>query len=181
MKKFIMAAMVLVCAAAFVPEASAQGLGLGPQVGFHKAKDADEGKLMGGLALRMKLTPALGVEGSINYRQEKFNDETLTVRSWPVMVTGLFYPVPVAYGAIGAGWYNTKFDYTSSDGASNLEETQQEFGWHFGGGVELPLGASTKLAGDVRYVFLNYNFDKVPGAEVECDFYVITMGLLFGL
>jgi hypothetical protein len=74
-----------------------------------------------------------------------------------------------------------KFDFEPAPGTPKVEETQQEFGWHFGGGVELPLGGSTKLAGDVRYVFLNYNFDKIPGVQVDRDFYVITAGLLFGL
>ncbi len=181
MKKMIIAGLALVWAAVLAPPARAQGVGFGPQIGYQKAKDADAGKLMGGLALRLKLTPALGVEGSINYRQEKFQDEALTVRSWPVMVTGLFYPLPLAYGAIGAGWYNTKFEFAPAAGGAVLEETTQEFGWHFGGGVELPLGSATKLTGDVRYVFLNYNFDQVPGVQIDRDSYVVTVGLMFGL
>ncbi|MGH7492684.1 MAG: hypothetical protein ACREOO_09850 [bacterium] len=73
MRKLIFAVLMLAGLTSLAPRASAQGLRLGPQVGFHRAKDADAAKLMGGMALRMKLTPALGVEGSINYRQEKFN------------------------------------------------------------------------------------------------------------
>src|SRR5574341_1410949 len=176
MVKIVLAALLI---AFIAPQAGAQGIGFGPQVGFQKARDADEGQFMGGAALRIKLTPALGVEGSINYRQEKFQNGALTVRSWPVMATGLIYPLPIVYGAIGGGWYNTTFDFEQPDGAANIEETQQEFGWHFGGGVELPLGSSTKLAGDIRYVFLNYDFEQVPGAEIDSDFYVVTVGLLF--
>jgi len=179
--KMILTAMALAGLALHTPQARGQGFGLGPQVGYQKAKDADSGKLMGGVAARMKLSPALGVEGSINYRQEKFEDQSLTVRTWPVMVTGLFYPLPMVYGAIGAGWYNTKFEYKPANGAMGAAESKQEFGWHFGGGVELPLGANTKLTGDVRYVFLNYNFDQVPGAQVDRDSYVVTVGLMFGL
>ena len=181
MKKMIIVVAALVGLALITPQARAQSVSLGPQLGFQKAKDADEGKLMGGLALRLKLSQSLAVEGSVNYRQENFSDQGLTVRSWPVMVTGLIYPVPVAYGTIGAGWYNTKFEFTPAGGGAGIEETTQEFGWHFGGGVELPLGGRTKLTGDVRYVFLNYNFDQVPGAQVDRDSYVATVGLLFGL
>ena len=180
MKKMIPAILTLTLAAFCAPQARAQGIGLGPQLGFQKAKDADEGKLMGGLAMRLKLSHSLGIEASVNYRQEKFEDENLTVRTWPVMVTGMFYPLPVAYGVIGAGWYNTKSEYQPA-GADGFTETSQDFGWHFGGGVELPLGSSTKLTGDVRYVFLNYNFDQVPGAQVDRDSYVISLGVLFGL
>jgi opacity protein-like surface antigen len=181
MKKMITAAAVILSIALVVPQTNAQSLKIGPQVGYQKAKDADDGKLMGGAALRLKLTSALGVEGAINYRQEKFNNGTLTVRSWPVMVTGLVYPLPIVYGAVGTGWYNTKFDFEPAGGAAGIEERKQDVGWHFGGGVELPLGNGMKLGGDIRYVFLNYDFDKVPGVQVDRDFYVATVGFMFGL
>ncbi|OGC02911.1 hypothetical protein A2V82_11625 [candidate division KSB1 bacterium RBG_16_48_16] len=161
-----------------MPLVGAQGIGLGPQVGFHKAADADNGNFMTGAALRLKLTPTLGVEGSINYRQEAFANGTLTVRSWPIMVTAMMYPLPIAYGAVGAGWYNTTFDF-NNDLIEN--ETNQEFGLHFGGGLEMPVGSNVKFTGDIRYVFLNYDFDGVPFNDVDSNFYVITAGLLFGL
>jgi len=158
-----------------------QSVSLGPQVGYYKAQDTD-GNFMGGVAWRFKFTPMLGLEASINYRQEKYMDDALTVRSWPVMVTGLIYPLPIVYGAIGAGWYNTTFDYDQDKFALLKDETTQEFGWHFGGGVELPVGSNFKLTGDIRYVFLDYDFEEIPGSsELESNFYVITAGLLFGL
>lgn len=162
------------------PQVLAQGIGLGPQIGYQKAADADDGKLMFGAALRLMLTSALGVEGSINYRQEKFADDALTVRSWPVMVTGLLYPLPIIYGAVGAGWYNTTFDFDQNLVIAE-DETTQEFGWHFGAGLELPIGAKSRLTGDIRYVFLDYDFDEIPFRDVDSNFYVITVGFLFGL
>lgn len=164
-----------------VGQVNAQSVSLGPQVGYYKAQDS-EGNFMGGVAWRFKLMPVLGLEASINYRQEKYADNTLTVRSWPVMVTGLIYPLPIVYGAIGAGWYNTTFDYDQDKLPSLKDETTQEFGWHFGGGVELPVGSKFKLTADIRYVFLNYDFKEIPGSgDLKSNFYVITAGLLFGL
>jgi len=164
--------------------AEAQSLRLGPQVGYQKAKDADAGKFIFGAALRLKLTSAFGVEGAINYRQEKYSAGALTVRSWPVMASVLIYPLPFFHGTMGAGWYNTTLDYDQSRlglGAAD-DETTQEFGWHFGGGAELPLGGNSKLAADIRYVFLNYDFKAVPGSrELKNDFYVATVGLMWGL
>jgi opacity protein-like surface antigen len=95
------------------------------------------------------------------------------------MVTGLLYPIPFAYGAIGAGWYNLTFDFKDP----NLTDvTKQKFGWHFGVGAEIPAGPTFKLTGDIRYVFLNYNFQEMPGsANLKSDFYVITVGFLFGI
>jgi hypothetical protein len=159
------------------------GLGFGPILGWYRASDADGGQLTGGLAMRLKLGPALGVEGSITYRQEKYNQGAVTARSWPLMVTGLIYPLPVIYGAIGAGWYNTTFDYDQNILPLNAgnSETVQKFGWHFGGGLELPLGSASFVA-DIRYVFLNYDFKQLPGTgSTNNDFYVISAGILFGL
>lgn len=181
MKRCILIAVLMLFPAV---ELEAQGLFLGPQGGYERTRDADEGKLMGGVALRLKLPFALGAEASINYRQDKFGDGAVTVRSWPVMVTGMFYPLPIVYGAIGAGWFNTTFDYDESKFPANTvhDETKQQFGYHFGAGLELPLGPTVKVTGDIRYVFLNYKFDTIPGrGDLKSDFYVVTVGFLFKL
>lgn len=168
--------------ALMIAPVNSQSVSLGPQVGYYKAQDADEGNLMYGAAWRFKFTRMFGLEGSINYRQESYAKDALTVRNWPVMVTGLIYPLPFVYGAIGAGWYNVTYDYDQSKLSFIEDETTQEFGWHFGGGVELPVGSNFKLTGDIRYVFLNYDFKDIPGIGVlNSNFYVITVGFLFDL
>jgi opacity protein-like surface antigen len=163
-------------------QVNAQSFSLGPQVGYYKAKDADDGSFMGGVAWRLKLMPVLGVEASINYRQESYAHNALTVRSWPVMVTGLIYPLPIVYGAIGAGWYSVTYDYNKDKLPLLKDETTQKVGWHFGAGVELPVGPKVRLTGDIRYVFLNYDFKEIPGSSAaKSDFTVITAGLQFVL
>jgi opacity protein-like surface antigen len=181
LKKILMATGLVVLIG---PQVNAQSLGFGPALGYQKARDADAGKFMGGVALRLKLTSALGAEASINYRHEKYSDGALTVRSWPVMVTGFLYPLPIVYAAIGAGWHNRTLDYDQSKFPLQIidDETTQEFGWHFGAGMELPAGSKSRLTADIRYVFLDYDFEQVPGSEgLDSDFYVITAGFLFGL
>jgi opacity protein-like surface antigen len=174
--------LLTVLAALITAQANAQSVSLGPQVGYYKARDADKGSLMGGVAWRLKVMPILGVEASINYRQEKYGNDALTVRSWPVMVTGLIYPLPIVYGAIGAGWYSVTYDYNQSKLPLIKDETTQKVGWHFGGGVELPIGSSFKLTGDIRYVFLNYKFKQFPGSnDMKSNFTVITAGFLYNL
>lgn len=160
-----------------------QGIKLGPQLGYQKAIDADQGKLMGGAALRAKLLPALGIEASINYRSETYADGLLKVQSWPVMVTGLYYPLPILYAAVGTGWYNTTFNYDQSKLPGIKDNTEQKVGWHFGAGVELPAGSGTTLTADIRYVFLDYHFKDLPGHGRlnNSNFYIINVGLLFGL
>ncbi len=165
-----------------VAPVNAKSVSLGPQVGYYKVQDADQGDFMGGVAWRFRLTPMLGLEASINYRQEKYADDVLTVRSWPIMVTGLIYPFPRVYGAIGAGWYSTTFDYDQNKFSLLEDETTLEFGWHFGGGVELPVGSNFKLTTDLRYVFLNYDFNTIMNnSDLNSNFYIITAGFLLGL
>ena len=69
-----------------VMQAAAQNLGFGPQVGIYKAQDADNARVMGGAALRLRLSDALGLEGSINYREEAYSNGSVNVKTWPVMV-----------------------------------------------------------------------------------------------
>jgi opacity protein-like surface antigen len=159
------------------------GVGFGPVLGWTKARGSDDGALTGGLALRLKLSPALGVEGSIMYRQDKFGNGAQTLTTWPVQATGLIYLLPTLYGAIGAGWYHTTVDYSGAafPAGSATSDTHTKFGWHFGGGLELPLGKASFIA-DIRYVFLDYNFKQVPGSEgTHSNFFTIGAGILFGL
>jgi len=159
-----------------------QSSNLGLQAGYYKAQDADEGSFTGGAAWRFKFNPMLGVEASITYRQEKYLNELLTLRSWPVMVTGLIYPLPIIYAAMGIGWYNTTFDYDQERLPYLNDDTVQKIGWHFGGGIELPVESNFIVTGDLRYVFLDYNFKEFPGSDkLKSNFYVISIGLLYSL
>lgn len=158
---------------------------LGPHIGIQKSQDATDANYLVGATLRVKLMPILGVEGDIGYRQEKYGSDALTVRSWPLTVTGLLYPFPIIYGGLGAGWYNTTFDYSNSYNQAGIDDkTTQKFGWHLGAGIELPVSPKINLFGDVRYVFIDYNLKDVPDAVfdgVNADFYSINFGLLFHL
>ncbi len=163
-------------------EVHSQSAAIGPQLGYYKSQDADQGNVMIGAALRLKLSDSFGVEGSINYRKEDYDNGNLKVISYPVMVSALVYVIPIVYGAAGAGWYNTKYDYSTTYESSGLkDETKQEFGYHLGAGVEIPVG-NILVTGDVRYVFLDLKLDKLPSAKsLKSNFYVITGGILFRL
>lgn len=152
---------------------------IGGQIGWQKPADADNGKAMFGGLVRVNLTNAVGFEGSINYRQEQYHNDEIKVSSWPVQLSGLFYPVEDLYGVVGVGWYNAKVDFSGS--LNNVpDQTSQKFGWHFGAGLDIPLGEKAFIFGDFRYVFLNYNFTDVPGGgEISSDFFMINAGIMF--
>lgn len=158
---------------------------LGPHIGIQKSPDAEGTNYLLGATLRVKLMPVLGAEADIGYRQEKYGSGAVTVRDWPVTVTGLLYPLPVIYGGIGGGWYSTTFDYADSyNDAGFDDETTQNFGWHLAAGVEVPASPRVRLFGDIRFVFLDYKFKELPEAVldgVDSDFFSINAGLLFSL
>ncbi len=157
---------------------------VGPHLGIQKAEGADANYLVGA-TLRLKLMPVLGVEGDIGYRQENYGSDALTVRDYPVTVTGLIYPLPIIYGGLGAGWYNTTFDYADKYNELGFaDETTTKFGWHLAAGVELPASPKFKLFGDVRFVFLDYKFKDLPEAVLDgakSNFYSINVGVLVRL
>ena len=155
---------------------------LGPRAGYYKAKDADQGELYGGLAARLGLG-GISIEGAIDYRQEKYAEGNMTMRSWPVQVSAILYPLPIVYGVAGAGWYHTTIDYDQNKLglAAPKDETTSTLGYHLGAGVELPL-RNMKLTADVRYVFLNYDLDEIENLpDTDSDFLAVTLGLLWEL
>lgn len=163
---------------------SAQSLAIGPQIGIQKTKDSDESSVLFGGAARLKLSSGFAVEGAINYRKDKFLDGNYTATSYPVMVTGMLYILPIAYIAGGGGWYNVKHEYSAAYKLMNpglSDETTSEFAYHFGGGGEVDLG-KILLTADVRYVFFDMKVDNVAALkDLNTNFYVITAGILFEL
>ncbi|HEX5131446.1 MAG TPA: outer membrane beta-barrel protein [Candidatus Krumholzibacteria bacterium] len=179
MLKKIMVVCVAALSIAGVEPVAAQGVGVGPHVGYYRNKGADSGDLLFGAAMRARFLTILGVEASLDYRQDELADESLTARSWPIQVTGLVYPLTVLYLGVGAGWYRTTYDF-ELPGVEN--QTTKDFGWHLGTGLEIPLGEVVSLTGDVRWVYLNASFADLPEeAQRDNDFYVMSAGLLFGL
>ncbi len=170
----------------FPPTAKSQpGAYIGPHLGIQKSHDAEDANYLVGATLRLKLMPVIGIEGDIGYRQEKYGSGALTAKSWPFTVTGLLYPLPIIYGGIGGGWYNTTFDYSDIYNDAGIDdETQSEFGWHLVAGLELPASPNVHVYGDIRYVFLEYKFKELPDAVLDgakSDFYSINIGVLFRL
>ncbi|HOT97728.1 MAG TPA: outer membrane beta-barrel protein [bacterium] len=181
MRKMMMLLALLTFVLVLQSEVMAQ-LYLGPRAGYYKSKDADQGQMYGGLAARLAMG-GLKIEGAIDYRQEKYDDGMMTLRSWPVQVSALLYPLPVVYGLAGAGWYHTTVDYDQNKiglGAPE-DQTTSTLGYHLGAGLELPV-SNMKLTADVRYVFLNYDLDNIGNKEQpDSDFLAITLGLLWEL
>lgn len=179
MKKVLFVFAILIVSISLL---KAQSVAVGPQLGFSKTKDADKTAIMPAAAIRLDLI-GLGVEGSIGYKSEKFDDGNVKTTSYPVLLTGMLNVFPFIHAEAGIGWYNTKIEYSALlklQGAK--DETTQEIGYHLGAGAEIPLG-NVILTGDFRYVFLNTDFSKVSSSieSLKSDYYTLSIGLLFKL
>ena len=170
-------AALLVAAA---PRANAATSELIPSVGLTRGTDTDNTKTSAGLALR---GPIMGevLKGEIaaSYRQEERFDGALKIHQIPVTASVLLYPIRTFHADVGAGWYNTKFEY---DTTPNIEdETRQDFGVHLGGGLQLPLSEKVGVDLTGRYVMLRDQESKLVPEKFNPDFWNMSVGLAFRL
>jgi opacity protein-like surface antigen len=140
--------------------ASAEGLGvgdsgfsLGPRATYFKAKDAAKGTWYAGAQARFHPTSVLGLEGSIDYRKNKYAGD-VTIKGFPVQATLLVYLIPQSpvspYLLGGAGWY-----FTQVESPGIAKKTDNRFGPHAGAGLEAKLGPSLSVDGSYRYIWLS--------------------------
>ena len=126
--------------------ASLPGVTLGGRAAYYRPKDADRGTLNGGAQLRLHLTSVVAVEGSADYRQNKFGGTTVDVV--PVQASLMLYLAPrwvvSPYILGGVGWYYT---HIQGDG------TTHRYGPHAGAGLEVALAQHWSIDGSYRYLW----------------------------
>lgn len=152
----IMAALVLLTAPmALFAEGTGIGskiLSIGPRATYSSPKDSDNGAWFGGVQGRLHVSPALGLEGSVDYRSNDFGELT-TVRSYPILASVLAYVMPGASWSPfllgGGGWY-----YTETRGPRGYSHNGSRFGLHAGAGIEIMVNESLSVDGSYRYVWL---------------------------
>ena len=127
--------------------ASEPGVTFGGRAAYYRPQDADHGTLNGGAQLRLHITSVLAVEGSADYRQNKFGGTT--VDEVPVQASLLAYLAPSwvvsPYILGGVGWYYTHIQ--GSSGSTN------RYGPHAGAGLEAALSSHWTIDGSYRYLW----------------------------
>jgi opacity protein-like surface antigen len=186
MNRLACIAVITLAALGMARPALAQGSFLvGPHMGIQDQTGADETNSLFGATARMKLLPVLGVDGMISYRQDDMSGGIGRVRTWPVMVTGLVYPLPFIYGGAGGGWYHTTYDFNDQTNDLGIDDqTNTEFGWHLALGAEIPASTWLKFTADYRWVYMGDAAPDLPdvvAGDVPTDFRLITLGMLFSL
>jgi opacity protein-like surface antigen len=128
------------------PHAAIPGVTFGGRASYFRPKGADSGSLYGGAQLRLHITSVIAVEGSADYRQNKFNGTVVDV--YPVQASLMIYLAPnwvvSPYILGGAGWYHTHI----RDGA-----TSERYGPHAGAGLEIALARHWTIDGSYRYLW----------------------------
>jgi len=148
-----------------------------PSLGITKSTDdnAGDAKFSGGLALRGAVLPFLKAEVGASYRQDSFLGGDLEIRQWPITGSLWLTPFPVVYAGGGVGYYQTTYKYS---GALPFEDsTDQKFGVHLGGGLDIPLAPRLGLDVNGRYIFMEQKQSELPPNEFNPDFWTTSVGL----
>lgn len=127
-------------------------LSVGPRATYYTAQDADSGQWFPGVQARMRLTPDLGLEASIDYLNNDYGPLT-TIKTLPVQgsILAFINPGDIVKPFVlgGLGWY-----YTMVDGPFGYDNSSSRFGLHAGLGLEIALNKSLYLSGTYRHVWL---------------------------
>jgi opacity protein-like surface antigen len=141
--------------------ASAQGFGLGMRFAWVKHDvdvDADSVRFTGFLMRAMGARS--GFELSFDRHTEEVELINQKVIETPIQASLL---VKLAGGSFapyllgGPGWYKRTVEPIT--GPEDSGESNTEFGWHAGGGLEILAGRHVGIHGDYRYTFLDFGGD----------------------
>jgi opacity protein-like surface antigen len=150
---------------------------LGPRVGWTRTSDTETSAPVYGLATRFRLFEFIGAELAVDYRkEEKDGSEIKTI---PVQVSGLLYILPFLHATAGIGWYNVDASLKGvGETLEDFDDSRSDAGLHLGGGLDIELSPRASLTGELRYVFLNYEFEDIEEVfEVDANYLMITAGL----
>jgi opacity protein-like surface antigen len=181
---FLACAVSLACVASARADANPTprpGASLGGRAAYFwpAGSDAGSGQWMGGAQLRFYLANFFAVEGSADYRQQRFGGNTIA-DIYPVQVSGLLYLLPNSpvspFALGGVGWY-----FTHVRGPSGFDQTSNRFGSHVGGGLQFFLSRHWSMDASYRYIFTDRITTTSNGVRVSVngDGHMATGGINF--
>lgn len=158
--------------------AGANAVGVGAHVADFKASDAQDGKTFVGGQLRLKLGGGLGLEASVDYREDFYEsaEQRVTLKSVPLLfsLTAELLPrspiTPYLLG--GGGFYFTKIRLKTD--FVDIDDSQTKFGYHLGAGVVVKPGSRIGIHADYRYTAVSI---KISDLKFDANGRMITAGL----
>jgi opacity protein-like surface antigen len=169
----------------------ARTLGVGAHVGYSDAKNADGTYHIGG-NLSLRLAEIVGGLLEVEYRKDDVDvgggfRGDVDVEYIPILASVQVFPFADRLGAIspyaigGYGWYVTRTEIRGEVAGINGRFTDYDHseGWHLGAGADFNLGPNLTLSGDVRWVWLETNFEDID--DVDSDGIRLTFAVKFFL
>jgi opacity protein-like surface antigen len=120
--------------------------------------DADSVRFFG---LQMRTGGRTGIELSFDRHTESFELVNQKVIETPIQLSLLFRLAQGSFAPYllgGPGWYRRTIE--PIEGPEDSGESNTEFGWHAGGGLEIFAGRHFGIHGDYRYTFLDFGGDE---------------------
>lgn len=161
--------------------------GIGPRLGYYSSDNFEDGTFYYGLQARVRMNEVLGLEGAVEYRPATEASFTTpdggSVETKFVPVTGsllVYLPLDAniaPYGLGGVGGYYTMYD--TDEGFEDID-SEFNFGYHLGFGIELPTNSDVSLSLDYRYLFLTSEGENLP-EDAEFSGNAFTASLMFYL
>lgn len=149
---------------------------LGARATYFDPKEGDA-NWFGGAQLRIHPLKYIAIEGSADYRETDIG--STTVRTFPVQGSLLVYPFgtkrvsPFVLG--GGGWY-----FTNVEGPGNFDDTQQRFGGHVGGGLQIFITDHFSIDSTYRHIWLEKLQSKdasLQDKKFQDNGHMVTIGL----
>ncbi|RPH89863.1 MAG: hypothetical protein EHM72_19805 [Calditrichaeota bacterium] len=157
--------MILILSA--VVSAQTDYIGIGPNLGLYKAESSDGWNDRIGVNARLRHYWA-AVDFDMYYHNEKYLQDIVWARCWPLTLSALVYPMEHLYAGAGIDLYQLYLDYDQSADSSmvNLEnENKNQWGRHICLGIEFPFTKTGVFALEARYIWIDYHFTPFKGSE----------------
>jgi len=138
---------------------------------------AGRGTRFAGAQARLHFLRFFAAEASITFHENRYGHGAIHVTQYPVQVSGILHPLPDALLSpylVGGGWCYSRTTYFGS--LSGLSKrTDHNSGARGGAGLEIRLGKSISLDGDIRCLSLNPSSSRVKNGDF--NYWQVTFGL----
>ena len=146
---------------------------VGIRAGFLMATDAEEAVPFVGFGARLPIADVAAVEFSLDFWTDEFEDGDVEVVHYPLMISGMFYfpieiPTTVPYILAGVGFHGLSFEYSGAL-SGERDDSDSEFAFHAGAGLEMTVGSTLKVHMDVRWIMLDPDPAAASLDDVEFD------------
>jgi len=146
-----------------------------PSIGYSRTPESDKNQMIYGLSLRGAGSRRMTSELAVGYRNEGYSGGDMTVRTIPVTLSAWMAPSRTIYVGGGLGYYFMAQKYAAS--LSLGEQTSHQLGYHWGGGILLPMGAKSALDLQYRNVRLERQDTGLPGGSFDPSFWSVSAGI----